>query len=66
MQKEKKHRYVGNLVTKEFHSLRRQQPDCNVKLIENPSYFARGREAINAGYDACGNCSKYWKSRRNR
>ena len=56
--------YVGNPKTKEFHSVKRQKPDCNVKLIKKPVEFKRGRDAIAAGFDACGHCSRYWKSRR--
>lgn len=58
--------YVGNTETKEFHSVRRQKPECNVKLIKRPVYFGRGRDAIAEGLDACGHCTRYWKSRDNK
>lgn len=58
--------YVGNPETKEFHSIRRQKPECNVKQIKSPVYFKRGRDARDKGFDACGHCSVYWKSRDNQ
>jgi len=64
----KKPIYIGDKATKEFHSIKRQKPECNVKLItkENKVMFLRGRDAIKDGYDACGWCSAYWKSRDNK
>lgn len=58
--------YIGDKKTKEFHSIKRQKPECNVKriLVSNKVFFDRGKKAKNAGYDACGHCTVYWKSRR--
>jgi hypothetical protein len=56
--------YIGNPQTKEFHSIKRQKPDCNVKRIKKAVAFKRGRDAVAAGYDACGHCALHWKSRR--
>ncbi len=60
--------YVGNKATKEFHSIKRQKPECNVGLIATPNRveFKRGKDAVAAGLDACGHCSRYWKSRDNK
>jgi len=60
--------YVANKSTREFHSIRRQKPECNVKEIteENRVEFKRGKDAVAAKFDACGHCSKYWKSRDNK
>jgi hypothetical protein len=57
--------YLGDSQTKEFHSIKRQKPECNVKLItaKREVRFSRGKDAIAAGYDACAHCSRYWKSR---
>jgi hypothetical protein len=62
----KKQVYIGDSMTKEFHSIARQKPECNVDKIKSPVYFTRGRDARAAGFDACGHCTRYWKSRRNR
>jgi len=58
--------YVGDKKTKEFHSIKRQKPECNVKRITaaNRVEFKRGKDAVAAEFDACAHCSRYWKSRR--
>jgi len=58
--------YIGDKKTKEFHSLKRQKPECNVKRITaaNCIYFKRGSDAKAAKYDACAHCTRYWKSKR--
>lgn len=58
--------YIGDPNTKEFHSVKRQKPECNAGKIKSPVYFARGKDAVAKGYDACGHCSRYWKSLKNR
>ncbi len=55
--------YVGNPETKEFHSAKRHKPECNLKRIRRPVEFSTGRAARKAGFDACGHCTRYWKSR---
>lgn len=66
--KKRKPVYVGNNDTKEFHSVKRQTPECHVDLItaENRVEFQRGRDAIARGLDACAHCTRYWKSKDNK
>lgn len=58
--------YIGDKRTKEFHSVKRQKPQCNVKRItkKHMILFMTGRDAKNDGYDACAHCARHWKSRR--
>lgn len=65
--------YIGDSRTKEFHSLKRQKPQCNVKRItkKHQVLFFLGREAKEAGFDPCAFCcgSKrggHWKSLDNK
>lgn len=58
--------YVGDKRTKEFHSIKRQKPQCNVKRItsKHQVMFQRGRDAKDANFDACFFCARHWKSRK--
>jgi hypothetical protein len=57
--------YLGDSQTKEFHSIKRQKPECNVKgiLASNRVQFDRGKDAKAAGFDACAHCVRHWKSK---
>jgi hypothetical protein len=58
-----KPKYLANPKHKEFHTIRFIKPECQTDEIKKPVQFVRGRDAIEAGYQACAKCSKYWKSR---
>ena len=60
--------YVANTHTKEFHSLKRHKPECNVLAIaaEHQQIFRTMKEAHDAGFDACAHCVKRYKSRDNK
>lgn len=57
-------RYRGNPETKEFHRILKIQPQCNADDIKEPVDFKRGRDAKDAGYDACAYCNTYWRSKK--
>jgi hypothetical protein len=62
-------RYIGNPATKEFHSIANSKPECNLPGDSNTQAkykrFRTQKEAVEAGYDACGKrCVKKYKSRR--
>lgn len=62
-------RYIGNPNTKEFHSIKKLKPECNVKDPAHHSLarFSTQKEAVAAGYDACGKrCVIRTKSRDNK
>jgi hypothetical protein len=61
-----KFRYIANTSTREFHSIRRQKPQCQVSEIKDATYYKTGRAAIADSMDACSFCSVYWKSRDNK
>lgn len=57
--------YIANKNKKEFHSIKRAKPECNVDKItdEHKVLFQTGRKARAAGFDACAHCNRYWKSK---
>lgn len=59
--------YVGNKTTREFHRVKSIQPQCNFASIKpkNRVEFQRGRDAINAKFDPCHFCNKYFRSLEN-
>ena len=64
------YRYLGNPRTKEFHSIARLKPECNISgdSKEQAKYkkFRTQQEAHDAGFDACGHrCVRKYKSKHN-
>lgn len=62
-------RYIANWSerkkNREFHSLRRHKPDCNVNDIKVAVYSQTGRDLREAGFDPCAKCCRHWKSHEN-